>query len=76
MAMQNSDLMIAIGGRSRRFLGAQIDGDSWEGEWRSDGKLRLHDSIGNVVEGLEVDNPEVLSVDPRPSIHSRCTVRA
>jgi hypothetical protein len=76
MAMLDTDVMISIGGRWWCFPGAQIDLDS-EFEWRSDGKLRLHDSIGNVVEGLEVDNPEVLSVDPRqPSINSRCTVRA
>jgi hypothetical protein len=59
MASQNSDGMISIGGRSWRFPGAQIETDSWEMEWRSDGKLFLHDGAGNVVEGVEVDNPEL-----------------
>jgi hypothetical protein len=76
MGMQDTDVMTSIGGRWWHSPGARIDGDSWEAEWRSDGKLRLHDGTGNVVEGLEVDNPQVLSVDPRPSINSRCTVRA
>jgi hypothetical protein len=35
---------------------------SSEFEWR-DGKLWLHDGVGNVVEGVEVDNPE-LDVGP------------
>ena len=50
---------IAIGGRWWRFLGAQIDADSWEVEWRSDGKLYLHDGIGNVAEGTELREAEV-----------------
>jgi hypothetical protein len=58
MESQNTDGMISIDGRWWSFPGAQIDGVSWEGEWRSDGQLRLRDSIGNMVEGLEVDNPE------------------
>lgn len=49
--MEDTDVMISIGGRSWRFPGAQLDGDSWEGEWRSDGKVYLHDGVGNVVEG-------------------------
>jgi hypothetical protein len=52
--MQDIEVMIAIGERSWSFHGAEIDGDSWEAEWSSDGKLRLHDSIGNVVEETEV----------------------
>lgn len=66
MSAQGTDAMIGIGGRWWSFPGAQIDGDSWEGEWRSDGKLYLHDGVGNVVEGTE-DNPEVLAVVPLPS---------
>jgi hypothetical protein len=52
--MQDTDVMIGIGGRSWRFSGAQIEGDTWEGEWRSDGRLYLHDGIGSVVEGTEL----------------------
>jgi hypothetical protein len=63
-----SDTMtISIDGRSWRFSGAQIDGNSWEVEWRSDGRLYLHDGAGNVVEGTEVDNPEVLAGLPLPT---------
>ena len=71
MAQQGKDGMIGIGGRWWRFPGARIDTDSWEGEWRSDGKLYLHDCVGNVVEGNEVDNPEVLAVVPLPSAAER-----
>jgi hypothetical protein len=49
--------MISIDGRWWSFPGAQIDLDS-EFEWRGDGRLYLHDGVGNVFEGLEVDNPE------------------
>ena len=59
MAMQNTDGMISIGGRSWRFPGAQIETDSWEMEWCSDGKLFLHDGAGNVVEGAELSEAEV-----------------
>jgi hypothetical protein len=59
--------MISISGRWWSFPGAQIDGDSWEGEWRSDGTVYLHDDAGNTVEGTEVDNPEVLAVVALPS---------
>ena len=59
MAQQDTDGMISIGGRWWCFPGAQIDGDSWEGEWRDDGKLRLYDSIGNMVEGRELGEAEV-----------------
>ena len=65
MASQNLDGMISIGGRWWSFLGTQIEMCSSEFEWR-DGKLWLHDG-GNVVEGVEVDNPE-LGVGP----HARC----
>ncbi len=58
MASQNSDEMISIGGRWWSFPSAQIDLYSSEFEWR-DGKLWLHDGVGNVVEGVEVDNPEL-----------------
>jgi len=40
------------------FPGAQIDSES-EFEWRGDGKLRLHDGGGNVVEGTELMEPEM-----------------
>ena len=56
MAMQDTDVMISIGGRMWLFPGAQIDGDSWEVEWRGDGRLRLRDSIGNVVDGTELSD--------------------
>lgn len=71
MASQNLDGMISIGGRWWSFPGAQIDGDSWEGEWRSDGKLYLHDDVGKVVEGIEVNEPEVLGVLAIPSPEER-----
>jgi hypothetical protein len=58
MAEQNTDAVISIGGRSWRFPGAHLDTDSWEVEWRGDGRLYLHDGVGEVVEGTEVDNPE------------------
>ena len=58
MAQQNTDVMISIGGRSWRFPRARIKTDSWEGEWRSDGKMVLHDDAGAVIEGIEVDNSE------------------
>jgi|SRR5579872_893540 len=51
------DAMISIGARSWRFPGAQIDTDSWELEWHSDGKVYLHDCVGNLVEGLEMFLP-------------------
>ena len=66
MASQNSGEMISIGGRWWSFPGAQIEMCSSEFEWR-DGKLWLLDGVGNVVEGVEVDNPE-LGVGP----HARC----
>jgi hypothetical protein len=62
-----TDAMIGIGGRWWKFPGARIDSDSWEGEWRSGGKMRLHDNTGNVFEGVEVDNPEVLAAAPLPT---------
>ena len=58
--MQNTDGMISISGRWWSFPGAQIDGVPWEGEWRSgDGKLYLHDGVGNVVEGRELSEAEI-----------------
>jgi len=59
MATQDTDVIISIDGRSWRFPGAHIDGDSWEGESRSDGTMRLYDSIGNVVEGTELSEAEI-----------------
>ena len=56
VAMEDTDGMISIGGRRWSFPSAQIDGDSWEGEWRSDGKVYLHDGVGNAVEGTEVSD--------------------
>ena len=57
MESQDTDGMISISGRWWSFPGAQIDGDLWEGEWRSDGKVYLHDGVGNVVEGFEMFLP-------------------
>lgn len=68
---QDADMMISISGRWWCFPGARIDTDSWEVEWRGDGEVYLHDGVGNVVEGLEVDNPEVLTVVPLPSPEER-----
>jgi len=62
---------LMISGRWWSFPGARIDGDSWEGEWCGEGEVYLHDSIGNVVEGTEVDNPEVLAIVPLPSAAER-----
>lgn len=71
MTTQDTDGMINISGRWWSFPSAQIDGDS-EFEWRGgDGKLYLHDGVGNVVEGTEVDNPEVLAVVPLPTPEER-----
>jgi hypothetical protein len=55
------DAMISIGCQWWRFPGAQIDTDSWEGEFRSDGKMLLHDETGAVTEGIEVDEQEDIS---------------
>ena len=52
------DAMIWIGGRCWKFPGARIDTGSWEAEWRSDGKVLLHDDTGAVIEGIEVPEPE------------------
>jgi len=71
VAMEDTDGMISVVGRWWSFPGAQIDGDSWEGEWRCDGTVYLHDGVGNVVEGNEVDNPEVLAVVALPSAAER-----
>ena len=71
MAQQNTDAKISIDGRWWSFPGAQIETDSWEVECRGYGKLYLHDGVGNVVEGTEVDNPEVLAVVPLPSPEER-----
>lgn len=67
MESQDTDSIISIDGRSWRFPGAQIETDSWEVECRGYGKLYLHDGAGNVVEGTEVDNPELLAVVPLPT---------
>jgi hypothetical protein len=67
MAQQDTDGMINISGRWWSFPGAQIDGDSWQGEWRGEGDVYLRDSIGNVIEGTEVDDPEVLAGLPLPT---------
>jgi hypothetical protein len=71
MAEQETEVIIEISGRWWSFPGAQIDGDSWEGEWRSDGRLYLHDGVGNMVEGTEVANPEALAVVALPSAAER-----
>jgi hypothetical protein len=59
MESQNTDGMISISGRWWRFPGALIETDSWEVEWRGDGRLYLHDDVGNVVEGHELSEAEV-----------------
>jgi hypothetical protein len=56
---EDTDAILNIDGRSWRFPGAQIETDSWEVEWRGDGKLRLHDCVGNVVEGTELSEAEI-----------------
>ena len=53
------DAMISIGSQWWRFPGAQIDTDSWEGEFRSDGKMLLHDDTGEIVEGRELSEAEI-----------------
>jgi hypothetical protein len=60
MASQNLDGMISMGGRWWSFPGAQIDLYSSEFEWR-DGKLWLHESTGNVIEGTEVSEHRALA---------------
>jgi len=71
VAQQDTDAIISIGSRSWRFPVPEIGLDS-EFEWRGgDGKLYLHDGVGNVVEGTEVDNPEVVAVVPLPSAAER-----
>jgi hypothetical protein len=66
------DAMISIGSQWWRFPGAQIDTDSWEGEFRSDGKMLLHDDTGAVIEGTEVDEPEdIAGVSAVPSPEDR-----
>ncbi len=56
--MEDTDGMISLSGRWWSFSGAQLDGDSWEGEWR-DGKVYLHDAAGIVVEGRELSEAEI-----------------
>ena len=67
MAQQETEDIIEISGRLWRFPGARIDTDAWEVECRGYGKLYLLDGAGNVVEGTEVDNPEVLAGLPLPT---------
>ena len=67
--MEETDGIISIGGRWWSFPGSRIASDS-EFEWR-DGKLYLHDGSGIVIEGIEVDNPEVLAVVSLPSAAER-----
>ena len=59
MAQQDTDGIMSISGRWWVFPGAQIDGDSWEGEWRCDGTVYLHDGVGNVVKGRELSDAEI-----------------
>lgn len=68
---QDTDVIISIDGRSWRFPGAQIETDSWEVEWRSDGKLYLHDDVGNVVEGTELNEPDMAVVLAKSSPRER-----
>jgi hypothetical protein len=71
MAQHDTGGMINISGRWWSFPGARMETDSWEVECRGYGKLYLHDGAGNVVEGTEVDNPEMLAVVPLPSPEER-----
>jgi hypothetical protein len=71
MAQQDTDGMINISGRWWSFPGAQIETESWEVECRGYGKLYLHDGVGNVVEGTEVHDSEVLAVVPFPTPQER-----
>jgi hypothetical protein len=59
VAMEDTDGMISIGGRWWSFPGTQMETDSWEVEWRGDGRLYLHDSVGNVVKGRELSEAEI-----------------
>lgn len=59
---QDTDGMISISGRWWVFPGAQLDGDSWEGEWRGDGEVYLHNGVGNVVKGRELSEAEIEQV--------------
>ena len=59
MAQQDTDMMISIDNRWWSFDGARIDGDSWEGEWRGDGKVYLLDDAGKMIEGRELSETEV-----------------
>lgn len=52
---------ISLGNEWWCFPDAQIDTGSWEGEWRSDGRMLLRDDAGKLVEGIEVDEPEDIS---------------
>ena len=75
MAQQGRDGMIGIGGRWWRFPGARIDTDSWEVESRSDGKLYLLESNGNIVEGVEVIDvmpPRLSSMNGHPCCYFDC----
>jgi hypothetical protein len=54
--MEDTDVIISIDGRSWRFPIPEIGLDS-EFERRGDGKLYLHDGVGNMVEGTEVVVP-------------------
>ena len=64
-------IYLTISGRCWRFPDAKIDRDSWEGELRSDGTMLLRDDTGAVIEGIEVDDPEVFAVAPLPSVAER-----
>jgi len=75
MAQQGKDGMIGIGGRWWRFPGARIDTDSWEVEWRTDGKLYLHDEAGKIVEGTEVSDvmpPRLSRMKDHPCCYIDC----
>ena len=66
MARQDMVRMLWFADRWWSFPGAKIELDS-EFEWRGDGELYLCDSVGNVVEGIEVEEPEDLTVVPLPT---------
>lgn len=65
--LEEPEVIMEISGRWWSFPGAQIGTDSWEVECRGYGKLYLHDGAGNVVEGTEVNDPEVLAGLPLPT---------
>jgi len=69
--MAPGDAEIGIANRRWRFPGAQIETNAWELEWHGDGKLYLHDDSGAVIEGIEVDEPDIAGALATPSPEER-----